>query len=307
VIFFVAQNKCLMDTTYQHDAATACRLARAMSPVVFTHADARPLAFYISTDRDAYGRTPTKREGSITISVKWRPLTAAFVGQSADLPAGEKAPARAAGTTGAEATTDKLLAKENAARRAALLKKKLHGKVVYDPKTEQFTLTYDWTSKKQLQDFDLSKAKLPSVRGRVPLQGGESIRHVVDLKEVAIATLVFVPAMKGTLLRTSGGLQARVGGNNPDTMYLEGGGGNDPEMIVPDNQRKGIQPVLVSTTRTHLGFAYGSGNPSRLGKAVTDFHAGQVELSGGDVGFQYGKLVLSGLIDEKWLRSYVEE
>jgi hypothetical protein len=218
-----------------------------------------------------------------------------------------KAPAKAAGETTVEATTDKLSAKKNTARLAALLKKKLHGKVLYDQRTEQFALTYDWASKQQLQDFDLSKAKLPFVRGRLPLQGGDSVRHVVDFKEVTIAALVFVPVMKGAMIRTSGGVHADVGGNNPDTMYLRGGGGNDPDMIVPDNQRKGIQPILVTITQTHLGFAYGSRNPSRLGKAVTAFHAGQVELFGGDVGFQYGKLVLTGLIDDKWLRSYVEE
>jgi outer membrane biosynthesis protein TonB len=218
-----------------------------------------------------------------------------------------KAAAKAAGETAAEATTHKAPAKHSAARLISSLKKKLRGKLVYDPRTEQFTLTYDWASKQQLQDFDLSKAKLPFVRGRLALQGGESIRHAVDFKEVTIGALVFVPAMKGTLIRTSGGLQARVGGQWPDTMYLDGGGGDNPSLVVPDSQRKGIQPIVVTITETHLGFAYGSGNPSQLGKAVTDFHAGQVELSGGDVGFQYGKLVLTGLIDDKWLRSYVEE
>ena len=98
-----------------------------------------------------------------------------------------------------------------------------------------------------------------------------------------------------------------MGGNNADTIYLRGGGGNDLEMIVPDSQRKGIQPIMVSITQTRLGFAFGGGNPSQLGKAVTDFHAGRVELFGGDVGFQYGRLVLRGAIDDKWLRSFVKE
>jgi hypothetical protein len=244
--------------------------------------------------------------------VTYRSAKVRVISGKAPLVSGPKAEetsaaAKAAGETAAEATTHKTPAKHSAARLISSLKKKLRGKLVYDARTEQFTLTYDWASKQQLQDFDLSKAKLPFVRCRLALQGGESIRHAVDFKEVTIGALVFVPAMKGTLIRTSGGLQARVGGQWPDTMYLDGGGGDNPSLVVPDSQRKGIQPIVVTITETHLGFAYGSGNPSQLGKAVTDFHAGQVELSGGDVGFQYGKLVLTGLIDDKWLRSYVEE
>ena len=38
---------------------------------------------------------------------------------------------------------------------------------------------------------------------------------------------------------------------------------------------------------------------------VTDFGAGHVELFGGDAGFQYGELVLTGVMDAKWLQSFV--
>ncbi len=200
----------------------------------------------------------------------------------------------------ATATDDSSTREASPAQRIALLKKELHARVFFDAKTERVTLVYDWTSKHQLEDFDLSKADLDFVRGRLTLQGGESICHKVDFKEVTIAVPVFVPQMKGTLIRTSGGVEAFVGGAHPDTMYLKGGGGETVSMIVPDKQRKGIQPIQVTITPTRLGFAYGIGNPSQLGKAVTDFHAGKVELCGGNVGFQYGRLALTGVIDEKW-------
>lgn len=205
--------------------------------------------------------------------------------------------------------------KRSLAQLASLLRKKLRGRVSFDPKTEQFTLTYDWTTKVQLQDFDQSKAKLTFVRGRLPLQPGESVRHVVDFKEVTIAALVMVPQMKGTLIWTSGGARAYMGGSLVDAIFLdprsaegkrgvEAGGGERVWLVVPENQRKGIQPIQVSVTPNRLAFSFG---PSQIGTPVTNFHAGQVELSGGEVGFQYGKLVFTGVFDEKWLESFVEE
>ncbi len=199
--------------------------------------------------------------------------------------------------------TEEKESKKNPARLLALLKKNLHARVAYDAKSKQIVLMYDWTSKQQLEDFDLQNAKVPFTRGRLSLRPGESIRHLVDFKEVTIAVPVLVPQMRGEVLKTSGGVVASVGGANPDTMYLRGGGGDMLAMIVPEVQRKGIQPIMITITPTRLAFAYGVGKPSQLGKAVTDFHAGQVELFGGGMGFQYGKLVLTGVIDDKWLES----
>jgi hypothetical protein len=206
-----------------------------------------------------------------------------------------------------EATHGKPAAKKSPARLLALLRKKLHGKAAYLAKTEQFVLSYDWSSKQQLQDFDLHNANVTFVRGSLPLQAGQSVRHVVDFKEVVLAAAVLVPEMRGTLVRTSGGAQARMGGQWPDTIYLEGGGGDGASAVVPENVRKGIQPIQVTVTQHRLGFLYGSGNPTGLGKPVAAFHAGQVELFGGEKGFQYGKLVLTGVIDDTWLQSFTEE
>ncbi len=189
----------------------------------------------------------------------------------------------------------------------AMLKKKLHGKVAYNPKTGELVLTYDWASRKQLDDFDLTRAKPTLMRGVLVLRAGDSMRHVVDFQEVIIAVPVVVPSMRGMIIRTSGGASASVGGANPDTMYL-GGGAGASALIVPDSQRKGIQYIRLTLERTRLVFQYGHGNnPSQLANAVTDFHAGQVELFGGDVGFQYGMLVLIGTIDKHWAIQFLSQ
>jgi hypothetical protein len=223
------------------------------------------------------------------------------------IPGGESKVAGAKATKADEATGGKSAAKKSPAAVLALLRKKLHAKVTYSSKTGYFALMYDWNSKQQLQDFDLHNAKVSFTRGSLALQAGESARHVVDFKEVALAAPVLVPEMRGVLVRTTGGAQARLGGQWPDTIYLEGGGGDDPHDVVSDKVRKGIQPIQVTVTQTRLGFLYGSGKPSVLTKPVVAFHAGQVELFGGDKGFQYGKLVVMGMIDDVWLESFAGE
>lgn len=186
-------------------------------------------------------------------------------------------------------------------RLTTLLKKKLHGRVAYNPKTGELVLTYDWASR-QLDDFDLAKAEPVLMRGVLALRPGDSIRHVADFQEVKIAVPVLVPSMAGIIIRSSGGASARVAGANCDTMYLDDGRG-ELALIVPDSQRRGIQQILVTLERNHLKFTYGNGNnPSQLGKPVTDFHAGQVELFGGSVGFRYGPLTFAGTLDDDWVK-----
>ena len=207
----------------------------------------------------------------------------------------------------APATVPAPAAKPNPVSVAAALRKKLHGKVMYVAKTEQFVLSYDWTSRQQLQDFELGKAKSTSVRGKLlMLPAGESIRHVVEFSEVTVAALVLVQQMRGTLIESSGGAHFSLGGQRLDAMYL-GGGGRRLSKIVGKSQRKGVQPIEAVIAENHLAFLYGNGTPSQLGRAVTGFHAGQVELFGGDLGYEYGTLVFTGTIDPRWLQSHLAE
>ena len=94
------------------------------------------------------------------------------------------------------------------------------------------------------------------MRGVLVLRPGDSIRHVVDFQEVKIAVPVLVPTMKGMIIKTSGGASARVGGANPDTMYL-GDGHGESGLIVPNSQRRGVQPFRFAVEQNRLGFAYG--------------------------------------------------
>jgi hypothetical protein len=134
------------------------------------------------------------------------------------------------------------------------LKKRLRGKVAYDAKTKRFVLMYDWRSENQLKDFVLGNAKPVLTQQTLVMRTGDSIRHIIDFAEVAIAVQVRVPKMQGMMIKTSGGAYARVGGLYPDTMYVGiDGGGDAQQFIVPDNQRTGVQPVKFTVEQSRLG------------------------------------------------------
>lgn len=186
----------------------------------------------------------------------------------------------------------------------ATLKRKLNAKVTFNPKTGAITLQYDWSSKRQLRDFSSGDVKPTLVRGGLSVPAGCVLKHGVDFSEVTIAVPVFVPSMRGSLIKTSGGAVASMGGLNPNTIYLA-----DKHvqkgMIVPQERRKGMQFVQLVLTPKHLRFEYGDRDaPSQLGMAAAAFHPGSVELCGGDIGFQYGPLVLTGKLDNKWLKEF---
>ena len=176
---------------------------------------------------------------------------------------------------------------------------------MYTVKTGELVLVYDWTTPAQLKDFDVSKAKPALAHGTIALEPGDSISHVVDFRTVTIAAPVLVPEMRGVMIKTSGGAIARVGGQWPDTMYLEDGKAT-VQLVVPDRRRKGVQPIELTIAESRIQFKYGIGSPSQVSKRVADLRAGRTELRGGDAGFHYGTLVLTGKIDKEWAEQFVQ-
>ncbi len=186
----------------------------------------------------------------------------------------------------------------------AAIKKKLRGKFSYNSKTGEISLQYDWSSKNQLLDFDLGDTEPTLAEDGLAVPAGGVLRHVMEFQGLAVMVPVLVPSMQGTPLKTSGGLEAKLGGGNPDTIFLSDSS-ETKGMIVPDDQRKGIQWIHVIAAPSHLEFVYGDrSKPSRLGLGVTNFHAGSLELWGGNLGFQYGPLVLTGKMDRGWVARF---
>ena len=182
----------------------------------------------------------------------------------------------------------------------ALVKNKLKGKVAYDKKIALLTLAYDFTARSQLDDFDVDMEKSSLTVGALNLEPQALAKHKVKFTEVTVGGIVYVKLMRGIMLKTTGGVSASLGGNSPNTIYL-----NHPqsraEFIVPVKERTGNIRFAVQIQPTQIAFSYGLRS---LSLDVKDATAGFIEFSGGDLGFSYGQLVISGKMDADWAKDF---
>ena len=177
----------------------------------------------------------------------------------------------------------------------ALLKNKFKGKASYDHKTSTLTLVYDFKSPGQLQDFEMDKAKSSVNGGFLLLQPTGRAKHIVQFSEVNVTGVAMVKTMRGGLLSTTGGTRVGLGGKNPDTVYLDSGKGHAPN-IVPSKERTGNIPFTLKILPSQATFAYGNYNLTILFPPWKP-RAGFVEFLGGEVGYGFAQLAISGKMD----------
>jgi len=175
------------------------------------------------------------------------------------------------------------------------------GHVVYNARTGELTFTYDFKDRGQLRDFDLGKSK-PVLKGGLALEGGDVATHVVKFKTFSLSATVYVKQMRGSLVRTTEGTAISVGGALPDTVYFDIKGESSLSVIIPGAERSGDVPIQLTIQEDRQAFQYGP--TSKLSKKVKEPRAGQIELLGGDLGFRYSKLVISGKPDEAWVAEF---
>jgi hypothetical protein len=113
--------------------------------------------------------------------------------------------------------------------------------------------------------------------------------------------------IQGTVVKSTGGMHFSMADYNPPEILLEVNKSNRLWSRLPNNQRIGVQPVELTFTANRVAVHFGNGQPTELGKAVTDFNAGKISFFGGDAGVQFGKLVFAGTIEETWLRALENE
>jgi hypothetical protein len=184
-----------------------------------------------------------------------------------------------------------------------MIRKKLRGKAVYNAKTGELSLSYDFAAKAQLQDFQWEKEKAHPVlaTGMIALGTGETVTHVVKFKTLALTTIVSLRKMKGPLAGTSGGMAVALGGAQADTLYLRTKGDDDLQVIAAEKERAGLVPFILQIDPRRLTVHWGE---VKLGKPISEPQAGQVQLRGGESGFAFGNLTLRGQLDEAWAEEF---
>jgi hypothetical protein len=186
----------------------------------------------------------------------------------------------------------------------ALLKRKFAAEAAFDPKRNELTLKYDFSTKDQLKDFDLGDSK-PSLTKRVlTLQPGESIRHVVRFRTLSMTGQIQIGNMSGRHFKTSENIW--MGGvGDGDVYILNENGQNQTEqyVTVPVAAAAKVREFELNVTPTRLALRMGD---ARTGLATKTPLAGHVELLGGPGGNSYAKLVLRGQVDPEWAEEFFE-
>jgi hypothetical protein len=186
---------------------------------------------------------------------------------------------------------------------ATTLKKKLHTRAVYNQKTGELTLSYDFQNKRQLDDFDLGSAKPVLRNGGVLMPAGESMRHLVHFKTLRVNGQLAASNFAGEHLRTTEGF----GLNFPNFygawrlgLVVDGKtvaqSENQPFVNKFTPFELAIEPERAAVK--FLGVAVGK----PLSAPVPD--AGQLELCGGFGGDLFAAVVISGKVDEEWAQTF---
>lgn len=182
----------------------------------------------------------------------------------------------------------------------ALLKKRLAGKAVFNPKAGELTLVYDFKDKDQLKDFDLGDWK-PKLNRGVSLQAGESIKHVVTFETCHVTCILAVQQANGTFVRF--GSVAVVTDNDGSSRHLKVG-------VESLTQQTGSGADFVGVWTLDLNVE-AKKTTVKLGQTVLGKPAaakpGSLEVGGGNGGATFGKITLTGKLDEAWAKKFFKE
>jgi hypothetical protein len=182
-----------------------------------------------------------------------------------------------------------------------ILSAKFAGKAKFDEKSGILEFTYPLRDAKELQDFEIAELK-PSVGSKgVFLSGGQAMKHVVKFDSLSVAGVIDVKEMNGTVLTTTGGTITALGGAGKDGLYVVAKGQKVMDRIVAEKLRQGAIAFKVEITDKRATLYWGD---EQLGGPSSAPGVGQVMLHGGNTGYAYSNLVITGRPNREWARKF---
>lgn len=185
----------------------------------------------------------------------------------------------------------------------AMLKKKFAGKAVFNAKTGELTLAYDFPGKNSLSDFEVTDQKVAVNRKMLGLDAAEKLTHKAKWKSFTVATVIHFKGMRGVGINTTNGTHLGSGGANPDTMYLGVPGTGGTSKIIPDKFRSGTVHIGLSVTGAKTSAHWGEDRLALPTALKEDIH--QVILVAGTEGCAYSNLIIVGVPDPAWLKEFL--
>ncbi len=185
----------------------------------------------------------------------------------------------------------------------AMLKKKFAGKAVFNPKTNELTLTYDFGGKAQLSDFEVNDMKSLVNKKFLVVDAGDKLKHVARFKTFTASAVMSFKGMRGVGIASTNGSHLLTGGRGADTVILRVADGQGATKIVPGNVRSGNVPISLSVTPGKTSIQYAAEKLSQPTARKDDIH--QVVLVGGVEGCGFGNLIIVGVPDAAWLKEFL--
>lgn len=192
----------------------------------------------------------------------------------------------------------------------AVLKKKFGGKSVFNAKTGELTLTYDFSQKGQLADFETKSVKAPIAQGTVLIDGSETLTHIAKFKSVSVSTNMSFKSMRGCGISSTGGANFYTGGQFPDTIYLAVEGSEGAATVVPANRRSGTVPVALTISPSVASVRFADDRlVVKIAKNAVPGHKElhQLVFEGGVEGAGFSNIIIVGIPDPEWFKDFVGE
>lgn len=187
----------------------------------------------------------------------------------------------------------------------AVLKKKFGGRAVYNSKSGELTLTYDFGNKNQLSDFAVDDAKVAIVNNTLLIEGGDKLVHKAKFKSFTINSAISFKSLRGVGFSCTGGSQLRTGGMIPDTVYFEVAGAPPSQKIVAEELRSGTLVCSLAVSPKKTSMRFGPESFSIPTVKPDDFN--QIILVAGSEGGGFSKVTIVGVPDPTWFKEFLAE
>jgi hypothetical protein len=192
----------------------------------------------------------------------------------------------------------------------AVLKKKFGGKSVFNAKTGELTLTYDFSQKGQLADFETKSVKAPIAQGTVLIDGSETLTHIAKFKSVSVSTNMSFKSMRGCGISSTGGTKFYTGGQFLDTIYLAVDGSELAAGVVAANRRTGTVPLALTISPSAASVRFAEDRlVVKIAKNAVPGHeeVHQLVFEGGVEGAGFSNIIIAGIPDPEWFKQFVGE
>ena len=184
------------------------------------------------------------------------------------------------------------------------LKKKFAGKAIYDPKSGELTLKYDFAGKAQLADFDVGNKRVLVTKKLLGVEAGDDLVHIAKFQTFQASCTMAFKSMNGPAIGSTAGTGMGTGGDNRDTIYLAAAGGQTAAKIAPDRLRRGC-PIVLDVSPHKVSLRYGTEVLTTPVARPMDIH--QIKFHGGPDGCGVANLVIVGIPDPVWFKAFLAD